>query len=132
MSLFMKVNYLAILFYKMRLEKLQLSPILALESNPRLIEYYLHKDTGQYMFVEDVALITLDTPYVNPGLRPVCIPLQPKINSIDNKKWIGQLVEFSGWGFINETCMHIINFVLFRDYSLFTFQQGQIYYNMQL
>ena len=116
----------------MRLEKLQLSPILALESNPRLIEYYLHKDTGQYMFVEDVALITLDTPYVNPGLRPVCIPLQPKINSIDNKKWIGQLVEFSGWGFINETCMYIINFVLFRDYSLFTFQQGQIHYNMQL
>ena len=84
------------------------------------------------MFVEDVALITLDTPYVNPGLRPVCIPLQPKINSIDNKKWIGQLVEFSGWGFINETCMQIINYVLFKDYSLFTFQQGQIYYNMQL
>ena len=66
------------------------------------------------MFVEDVALITLDTPYVNPGLRPVCIPLQPKINSIDNKKWIGQLVEFSGWGFVNERCMHIINFVTFQ------------------
>ena len=85
------------------------------------------------MFVEDVALITLDTPYVNPGLRPVCIPLQPKINSIDNKKWIGQLVEFSGWGFVNERCtMHRIILLLFRDYSLSTFQHGQIYYNMQL
>ena len=84
------------------------------------------------MFVEDVALITLDTPYVNPVLRPVCIPLQPKINSIDNKKWIGQLVEFSGWGFVNEKCMHRIILLLFRDFSLFTFQHGQIYYNMQL
>ena len=107
LSYVLKININKELKTKMRLEKLQLSPILALESNPRLIEYYLHKDTGQYMFVEDVALITLDTPYVNPGLRPVCIPLQPKINSIDNKKWIGQLVEFSGWGFVNERCMYI-------------------------
>ena len=82
------------------------------------------------MFVEDVALITLDTPYVNPGLRPVCIPLQPKINSIDNKKWFGQLVEFSGWGFVDETSMYIskvLNFIVFLKskqiyYSLFTFQ----------
>ena len=61
------------------------------------------------MFVEDVALITLDTPYVNPGLRPVCIPLQPKINSIDNRQWIGQLVEISGWGFVNETYMYNVH-----------------------
>ena len=91
------------------------------------------------MFVEDVALITLDTPYVNPGLRPVCIPLQPKINSIDNRQWIGQLVEISGWGFVNETCMynvHIINLsnILSKQtaYSLFIFQYCQILYNMQL
>ena len=73
--------------------------VLALESNPKLLEYYFGNDTGDYMFVEDVALITLDSPYKNPALRPVCIPLQPQIKSIDNQKWIGQSFEFSGWGY---------------------------------
>ena len=63
---------------------------------------YFENDTGDYMFVEDVALITLDSPYRNPDLRPICIPLQPKIKRIDNKKWIGQPIEFSGWGHVKK------------------------------
>ena len=38
----------------------------------------------EYMFIEDIALITLSTPYEKPTrfLRPVCIPYGPKFKDV--------------------------------------------------
>ena len=50
------------------------------------------------MFVEDFALITLDIPYSNPNVHPLCLTLDPNMPSIKNK-----LIKVSGWGYNNET-----------------------------
>ena len=68
------------------------------------MKHYYLDDTGKYMFIEDIALITLSNPYLktNRFLRPICIPLGPKFKNLDDATWIGQKVKFSGWGYTDE------------------------------
>ena len=63
------------------MNQLQIS---ALEQNSDIMKHYYGDDTGKYMFIEDIALITLSTPYEKTTrfLRPVCIPYGPKFKDV--------------------------------------------------
>ena len=74
----------------------------AIKSDPKIVHEFLNGNDINYIFIEDVALITLQNLYVNPKLRPVCIPMQTSSTAIGDS-WIGQTITISGWGDINET-----------------------------
>ena len=72
------------------------------KSNPKILHEYINGNDINYVFIEDVALISLQNVYVNPKLRPVCVPMQAT-KPIGESYWIGQTITVSGWGDINET-----------------------------
>ena len=53
----------------------------AIDKNPEILRQSFGDDNNpEYMFIEDIALITLSTPYKETTryIRPACIPIGPK------------------------------------------------------
>ena len=57
-----------------------MSIILGLKSNPDLLKQYIKNTDGKIMFLEDIAVVTLSTKFVNPKINPICIATKVIIN----------------------------------------------------